>query len=104
MEVMGGAWSGVKGQMEVVGQCNVLCLLCLGCAESFPVEVCSSAPGPSPPAGQCTLRISPSELQLVASSGEVVCRWAVEGLNQVAMEAEGETGVSQVILSGTSLG
>lgn len=90
--------------MKVEARSNALCLLHLCCAESFPIEVHSSGAGPLPPAGQYTLRISSSELQFVASFGEVVCRCAVESLSQVAMEAEDETGAPQVILSDTLLG
>lgn len=97
---------------ELIGGCRVadgggwfgdwLCLLCLDSTESFPIEVCASAASTLPAVGQYTFQIFCNELWFVGNSGEVVCRWPVENLNQVAMATEGETGVPQVILSGAT--
>ena len=86
------------------GSDDLLCMWHLNCAESFPVEVCASGGSTSSPVGQCTLQVFGSELQFVTTSGEVACCCAVKDLNQVAIGAEGEDGVPQVILYSTLLG
>ena len=106
--VGGGRGRCVGVCREVLGAINPSDLLDLVpqlvSAESFPVTVCASGHSTSPPLGQFTFQIFCNELQFVSMSGKMVSHWAVENLNPVAMETDGESGVPQIILSGSSHG